>query len=86
MLFSQSVTKSSLLDLPAEIKERILLELQHDGVLLDRKQAEAVREELMTERSAAGRRLNRDLFEVGYSYVHFSFHLANASTNASTHL
>jgi len=66
ILFAGSITKSSLLDLPWEIKERIVNILVEDGSLLDRGGAEAARAELMEERSNFVRVQDENNFEAEY--------------------
>ena len=66
ILSCESKTPSKLLDLPNEIKDKILEHLVHDEAILDRAAAEKVREDLMAERSRYVRAQNEEYFEAPF--------------------
>lgn len=66
ILYGTSKTPSKLLELPNEIKDKILEKLRQDRAILDRVEAEKVRAELMEERSRFVEGQNERYFEAQF--------------------
>jgi len=68
LLHGTSSTKSPLLDLPTEVKDRIVEILVEDGAIMDRRAAEEVRAALMQERGRFVKVQDEQIFELEYRY------------------